>query len=694
MCLGGRYGAKTLATAILLFLSSKSFANVGALPAAFEAALGASLMNSGVAEEDARNEAKEVSKWAFGDSETGRKGRFSSEGKKGVSLKKLLSERVVEGVDFTNPEGEKGVIFNIAENGTESDRKLLEKVVNTRFQTQGELVFKRKKRVQQILNFCQQEGETAECEYVVAPDWYSSLELFNYRSKRPVNTDGDYVYSNTPLGMYTGVYYNSPFDLTSKNEVMLDLGLSKITNKNEQITVYSEDYFECGAANNPVCDDPQTQFIEDSASFSNILLSFNYTKQIIDLSPDLITKFFKEAEDERVEEERQSLEMDLDEDDENSTLPSDDEIRASVLPLDPFELKEYVIRQQAASLAENYYTFNYQYPVLKIREDSPQNKNIEDIKDTDTEIDIISTNSGITKEESKDYSVDESSLADIYTGVLRSYVSSNGGGSGGSASSSGYNTPNLFEKYKSDSYFSSSEVGSVIRSLGLEVPRLRDFSDGQPDKTAIPEELPEKETFYISQGEYTADNVKRNYINARPKISTYGADDDEETRHTPIAPVHTGGGGRVSPALGNGTSTGSGSSTHTGEKEKSGSISGSGASSATNSSAVPKSETVVVDKAAPKEEPEADKSEFFLPTLEDISARDILQPFFDLKNSILSELQFSMPSGDCPRPSVELFGQSYSIEAHCTIFDDLSSVISSFAAALWLILAFRIVFSA
>lgn len=82
------------------------------------------------------------------------------------------------------------------------------------------------------------------------------------------------------------------------------------------------------------------------------------------------------------------------------------------------------------------------------------------------------------------------------------------------------------------------------------------------------------------------------------------------------------------------------------------------------------------------------------PALSDIpTAEHILSPVFRLFPSLQS---FEMPahSGECPTATFELWGDTYVIDAHCSVFEEHRALIQSVMGAVWLLFALFIVLEA
>ena len=82
------------------------------------------------------------------------------------------------------------------------------------------------------------------------------------------------------------------------------------------------------------------------------------------------------------------------------------------------------------------------------------------------------------------------------------------------------------------------------------------------------------------------------------------------------------------------------------------------------------------------------------PTLEQTpTARQIIQPLLDLFPD-LKNYNPSMSVGSCPRPTLNLFGQTQTMEAHCTILENNRAVIHAAMVLAFSLLALLIVLSA
>jgi hypothetical protein len=75
------------------------------------------------------------------------------------------------------------------------------------------------------------------------------------------------------------------------------------------------------------------------------------------------------------------------------------------------------------------------------------------------------------------------------------------------------------------------------------------------------------------------------------------------------------------------------------------------------------------------------------------TAQQILQPILNLFPS-LKNYSPSMSSGTCPRPTLNLFGRTQTMEAHCTILDNNKPIIQQGMVLAFTLLALFIVLSA
>jgi hypothetical protein len=57
-------------------------------------------------------------------------------------------------------------------------------------------------------------------------------------------------------------------------------------------------------------------------------------------------------------------------------------------------------------------------------------------------------------------------------------------------------------------------------------------------------------------------------------------------------------------------------------------------------------------------------------------------------------LSASMPTGSCPAPTMALFGKTFVMDAHCTLFNSLSGTIGAIMMVVYLVLGARILMSA
>jgi hypothetical protein len=60
----------------------------------------------------------------------------------------------------------------------------------------------------------------------------------------------------------------------------------------------------------------------------------------------------------------------------------------------------------------------------------------------------------------------------------------------------------------------------------------------------------------------------------------------------------------------------------------------------------------------------------------------------------LASLSGSVPSGTCPAPSIVLWAHTFTLDAQCTLWDSIASVVSAIMLAAWVIMGVRILMSA
>lgn len=665
MCLGGHQGLRSLAFCVLVFSQQiLAFAPAG-IQAGFEASVAAGLINNGVEEQSAREQAKQVSEWAFGNEEEGRKGRYSAESDNSkVSLKELFSSGVADRLDFETLSGEKGVLYNVYEHGTAEDRKTLEHLYKEVLPDSKGLFFKTSKRKGVVLD--KLNDTRYDTFFAVAPEWFGSTGAAIYRSAFKVNQDGDYLYSNSPEAMMYGFYHMTNYDFADKS-IEVDMGHSYDLGRNVTATVFNERFAFCEPGGDYSCDVVgNSRFEFEVDSFTRGTLKSIYARSVGETTPREIDEL-----DERLREE------------------SKEPIEDSQGNVTGYTYPGYDVKNLAEAITENTESKmntdhsvvqQFEAVIVKLRDDVLNSESLKFDKNAspDEEIDTFSTPDGVTDREADSFVLRSDSLKKIYGGILKDYKKLAGsvpsGGSGGGASSP------VVPKSSQD-LFSSDNFFDTPSFEGASRPSLSAFGD-RKQKGYEEMDKPPAGAINISYDEYK----QRGAV-----IPDRGKD-----RERPVLP---GGTGTVLDPIGGtgtGTSPGNGSGTNTGGSTAggtgSGSASGTGAGTGTGTGAGTNAGTVVGGNTNTKDQEAAGSLD--TPILQEMTGREILQPLLDLRNDLLDGLNFSNPSGTCPTATFDAFQKSYSIEAHCIVFDKVSSAISAFMLAIWAILGFRIVFSA
>ncbi|MCX2960259.1 hypothetical protein [Rodentibacter caecimuris] len=82
------------------------------------------------------------------------------------------------------------------------------------------------------------------------------------------------------------------------------------------------------------------------------------------------------------------------------------------------------------------------------------------------------------------------------------------------------------------------------------------------------------------------------------------------------------------------------------------------------------------------------------PILPEVSGIEILQPLLNLKEELLSKLNFNLPAGSCQALNIDFFNTSISSDAHCQLAERIAPMLASIMLLIYYIIAFRIILSA
>lgn len=665
MCLGSHQGLRSLAFCFLV-LSQQiwAFAPAG-IQAGFEASVAAGLIDNGVAEQSAREQAREVSEWAFGNEESGRKGRYSDPiDNKKLSIKELFSQGVVEHLNFETLTGEEGVLYNVYKNGTSQDRMTLEHLYKEVLPDSKGLFFKTERRKGAVLDKLTHLDQY-DTFFAIAPEWFGSTGAAMYRSAYKVNQDDDYLYANSPEAMMYGFYHFTNHNFDDK-KIVVDLGHSKQLGKNAKATVFSEIFafcegtaYSCDIAGNSSFEFPIDSFTRGTLKSIYVRILGETTPRDVELLTEQIREEFKEPV----------------ENDEGEVIDY------VYVPYDVNELAKAINEHTDNSMDHDNprsYVQPFEAMIVKLRDDvlSEDSLKLQQNASRDEKIDTFSTPDGISEKEADDFILKSESMKQLYNGILKGYrqhtVASQSGG-GGTSQSIPKSSLDLFA---SDNFFKSSDFDSMPRPSFSSFGERKEMGyEGMTDPAA---------------GTQTISYEQFNESGATPP-------DREKDRERPIP---AGGTGTVLDPLSgsNNTGIGSGRGSTSGNTagDSTGSGVGSGSSAETGTSAVTGAGSLSgagsLTGSRTKEKEVAENLD--APSLLDITGKEILQPLLDLKDNLLEGLTFSNVSGTCPTATFEAFQRSYNIEAHCIVFDKVSGAISAVMLAIWAILGFRIVFSA
>jgi len=246
---------------------------------------------------------------------------------------------------------------------------------------------------------------------------------------------------------------------------------------------------------------------------------------------------------------------------------------------------------------------------------------------------------------------------------------------------------NSFENMKND-YFAAN--GNVVRT-----------SSGQTVNVDTSRKLQSLDLSSVSAKDRVSYQLG-SFVDRTSSISSYdeyrkanpiakGTDtvEDVEDRNKPAPPTTSGAldnTGNLNPATGSGADTNISSD---------GKVSaGSNSSVGSNTGAVSNSQASSISKPAESAETkEEEKSDYKEPDLPLITGIEILQPLLNLKDSLLSTLNFNVPAGSCPIFNIDFFGSNLTLDVHCTIIEKIAAAISALFLIIYNIFAIRIVLS-
>lgn len=178
------------------------------------------------------------------------------------------------------------------------------------------------------------------------------------------------------------------------------------------------------------------------------------------------------------------------------------------------------------------------------------------------------------------------------------------------------------------------------------------------------------------------------YRKANPIVKTIDTVEDVEERNKPAPPTTTGvldNAGNLNPSVVSGADTNISSDGRV--NAGSNSISNVGSNTGAISNSQVSSIAKPVESVETKEE---EKSNYKEPDLPLITGIEILQPLLNLKDNLLSTLNFNVPLGSCPTFNIDFFGSNLSLDVHCTIIEKIAAAISALFLIIYNIFAIRI----
>lgn len=706
-----RMGYRTWVKALILSIFPNiSFSNP--FLGVFEASMTEYFMAGGVAQSQAKADAEALSKSVFDtqikqDIQSGRydfddnspyfKSSFDKQTSKNVEFreKRQFSDGMSASMQNPYKKGGEGILFHTMDSGNWQDKEIVRKM----YKEDGfDIVFKTRTSYRELSEYIQSQSGVS---YAIAPDWYGSTGIFTYRTELPINKDGDYFYSNSPMGFYE-MGLGGGFIPMDENIISVEVGRDdkgsplNIDIYKEEIELYSDE----GDA---------------VSSFSNsydlkYTFDYLYEKNVYDFSGEEGNNgsSFQEAKNEcesglmdSYSSPNQSVRL-------HACISS---ILSMAYPIEEEGTGTLLLIKNRSDISEGNTLQDAvdngdldEYDFLSVYENLLNT--IEQIKNLPSDVsedDKKLANDRFEKVMARleKYEINSDSLAEIYTSEIKHTLKSSSSDLGVSAQSramldSSFELPPMAVSRGAERSGFSSGGGGGYSGSGV---TMKDISQSL---TTF------RQWFDSSSG-------GRGRLGSIGGSSGIGDDvggiDDSVTSPKPdnnIGDNVGGSSGSVGGVNGGtGSNTGIGGATGTGASD-SGAVSGGSATGANSGATSGTGAGVTGEKAGDVsnsdsttgtgtgsgtfEDADSDDEPDSLPLIP--SAFDILKPLEDWKNSLLAKLNISSISGTCPDLQFDIFDSSVSTDVHCQIYEKIAHIISACMALVWGIMAFRIVFSA
>lgn len=661
-----------------LFLSVSSFSNP--FYAALSNGIAESLVASGISQNQARMDADSiVSKrfehnLKFSGSNSSNFGSDESIGKPKPStntgevkeksvIQDLFSEGVKNSFDLRNGSGDRGIIYDVVENGTEADMEKLKKHFS-----EHKITFKHGVTAEQTYKltdlFTSQTFQALgygklpnNLDVTVAPLWYEQMGMSVYRTESPIiKRDGIpyYVFFDSLYSLYSSGFGYGFLKFPHVESVTTVLGKN-----NEGNDVIFEIYRE----RPDIYSDEADADLSEELTYHNIYrFTYAFERAIRDYSANF-------------EEDLEYFKVD-------QCSGSDDFVNCVYNGL-----------TNNASIAHEFLEegrgeINIVKPDMNISQPEEKKTESDDFDETEKVSIYESFDGAVLNNEKKsvfgdDYFITNESMADAANNVVKQVKDSEIDGI--SDKSKEIISRGDF-KVEPKHYGGSTGGNSGVRANDL----AKSSSSGFSEFNKAVKERRE----YLGSSTRLHDKPKENKlpVDTNAGESTANTAEKERDKLAPSQNTATGSsssgsnvGGSTSPI--GGTNTGGNTGTATG----SGSISGSSSTSSTNS--ISKTDATTAPNAVAKSEGSEKENEdgLNLPALEDF---DVLKPLRDWRESLMGKVHGVNISGTCPALSLDIFGSAVSTQVHCDIFENIRGILTAVMSLVWSFVAFRIVFEA
>lgn len=444
-------------------LSSLSWSNPLAI--GFQSAMEAQFIAAGISQEQAINDARTIKDAVFDRAIQEKLEREDIQPETSL-FDHLSSDININGLRAKNSEGRDGVIYT-REKASYEDREAYRRMFKDK--GFGDVIFKTYKTYDEVLDIADMNSR-----YALAPYWYASTGMFLYRSERPINSDGDYVYGNDPYILYKYGLGLSQFDLKTE-DALIELG----EQDGKKIT------FPVYRMEPKLYEDENDAILE----FKNVTgnrynLEYLYEKRLWDLSNSI------------------QNEINLARTDFNLT--------------DLYDIQSFLFNQ--AYMRMSIQEGNGIFLILKNRSDvQDENDTLlnrieegEEESSSNTKIPVYD-NALNAKEKGKiytfDYKITDESLAELYTKIVHNYSRQSIGSSGGTASSS--SAPSISSKAR-------SLLDSSFKFTPSSIPS---FVSGSVSASDVAEPVKDylKPKFVPNSVENDSDVVEQPQDNSKPK---------------------------------------------------------------------------------------------------------------------------------------------------------------------------------